>query len=134
MSKYDSDFVDSLRDDLKELTEKVIDIDKKIDLHTEKFDGHITHEDRYYNEILIRDERQIQELKDISRTLTINTQSLVEHMRRTSILEEAFGPVNVDFIGRVEFKKSLVFMGKILAGLVSLVSILAGLAMLLGKL
>lgn len=122
MSRYD-DFIDTLREDLKELSNKVVEIDKKLDIHTSKFDSHVEHEANYYNE-----------LKVISETLVKNTQSLNEHMKRTALLEEAFSPVRTDYIARTEFKKSLVLMSKILGGIVALGTIITGFLTFIGKL
>lgn len=94
MSSDDGENLSQIRSKLDDISDTCSKIDKELALQKAAFDAH-----------LAQDERMYEEFKRMNNILAENTDSLKEHMRRTSMLEEVIlningrlGPIEVEHI------------------------------------
>lgn len=102
-------------------------IDKDLALHKAIFDAHLK-----------QDERMYEEFKRMNDILADNTQSLKEHMHRTSLLEEAvikmdqrLGPIEVEHIEKQAVANYATHKLKLIGTLGGVITALAGVWMLI---
>ena len=120
ISNYILQEIRSIDSSVKDVSDKVADIDKTMAAYKAAFDGHTS-----------VDEQMYQELRRMNDILALNTESLKLHMKRTELLEEATLKMNYRLseleIKNIQaaaikdwIKSSTIFTGKIIGGLVAL--------------
>lgn len=120
ISGYILQEIRSIDSSVKDVSDKVADIDKTMAAYKAAFDGHTS-----------VDEQMYKELRRMNDILSLNTESLRLHMKRTELLEEATLKMN-SRLSELEIKNiqaaaikdwiksSAIFTGKIIGGLVAL--------------
>lgn len=122
---YLLDEIRSVEDTMRDLSSKVSEVDKTLAEYKVSLDHHIAADEKMYDE-----------LKRMNDILSVNTESLRTHMRRTELLEQAtlkldsrLSDIEIKAIQREAVKRwissSIILLGKIIAGVAALAGLVA---------
>lgn len=111
--------IQEIKQDLKEITVKVNEMDKSLSHVLYKFEQHREYEEQYYDE-----------MRKISDILSRNTASLELHMKRSDALEALLqkqenkvAPLELDFQVRQKNKETIVYLSKVASLIVAILAI-----------